>query len=241
MVYGLILVLGLMLSRLLLVIGEWALGFTFRRLESKFGSEFFGEGLDSGRTIESYKWDWRNLIPRRNSLRERLVVYGSDMTMVLGLLMVYDAYTSSGSYWLASSALVVALVFGISYVTDVKERYIFNWTTFPGILYVGVVSILFGDQVWWSYVGAGAFVVLTILLSMFITGKVMGSGDIYLYVLVGMYVGILGMIPVILISAIAGLLYGVVLYKRSGKSVPYAFGPFIVWGTMIVVLFGITL
>lgn len=247
MVYGyglvllLILVLGLILSRLMLVIGEWLLGKSFVRLENRYGAEIFGEGLDSGRSIESYKWDWRNLIPRGKSLRDRLIVYGSDMTMVLGVLMVFEEYASSGSYWLASSTFVMALVFGISYVTDVKERYIFDWATIPGIVYVGFVSMVFGDQVWWSYVGAGGLVVLMLGLSMILTRKMMGFGDIYLYVLVAMYVGLLGIVPVILASSILGLVYGLVLYLRKGKSEYFAFGPFIIWGTMIVVLFGITM
>lgn len=240
-VIGILGLLGVVLSRLSLVIGEWALGKSLRSLYERYGDEFLADGLDSGRSLDSYMWSWSNIWPRSKSVRDRLMVLGSDVVMVLGVLMVYEAYVSSGSYWLASSALVLALVFGISYVTDVKERYIFNWTTVPGILYIGYVSVVYGDQVWWSYIGAGGLVVVMLGLSMLLTRKMMGFGDIYLYVLVSMYVGLLGIVPVILVSSVLGLIYGSVLYMRRGKSEYFAFGPFIIIGTLIVVLLGITM
>ena len=245
MVYGFVIgvlcLLGIVLSRLNLVFGEWALGKSLRSLSERYGDEFLADGLDSGRELDSYVWSWSNIWPRSTGLRDRLMVLGSDIVMVLGVLMVYEAYASSGSYWLASSAFVLAMSLGISYVTDVKERYIFNWTTFPGIVYIGFVSVLYGDQVWWSYIGAGGLVIVMIVLSMLIARKMMGFGDIFLYVLVGMYVGLLGIVPVILLSAVLGALYGFVLMYKRGKSEHFAFGPFIVLATLLVVLFGITM
>lgn len=73
------------------------------------------------------------------------------------------------------------------------------------------------------------------------TGKEgMGYGDFKLLAMLGAWVGIKGLLPIILFSSLIGAIVGVtlILVKKHQKNVPIPFGPFLASAGWIVFLYG---
>lgn len=73
------------------------------------------------------------------------------------------------------------------------------------------------------------------------TGKEgMGYGDFKLLAMLGAWVGIKGLLPIILLSSLLGAILGItlVLLKKHQKDVPIPFGPFLAGAGWIVFLYG---
>ncbi len=66
----------------------------------------------------------------------------------------------------------------------------------------------------------------------------MGQGDFKLLAAIGCWLGV-GVLPlVILLSAVLGVLVGLILMVKNGKSQPFAFGPFIAVAAIVAILYG---
>ncbi|WP_414648391.1 prepilin peptidase, partial [Cerasibacillus sp.] len=80
------------------------------------------------------------------------------------------------------------IILGIATYTDLKERLIYNWLNFPGMLYFLVYHVLFNTSHLLVYILG--FLVLggvSFLIDLFTNS--IGGGDIKLFALIGMAVG----------------------------------------------------
>ncbi len=64
----------------------------------------------------------------------------------------------------------------------------------------------------------------------------MGGGDIKLMAMIGAWLGIRSILPVIMIGSFSGSIYG--LIKNRGKEGVIPFGPFLSLGAIVYVFFG---
>lgn len=74
-----------------------------------------------------------------------------------------------------------------------------------------------------------------------ITGKEgMGYGDFKLLAMLGAWVGVAGLLPIILIASFSGAIFGItaILLKRHEKGQPLPFGPFLACAGWLVLLYG---
>lgn len=85
--------------------------------------------------------------------------------------------------------------------------------------------------------------ILIHLIELVVKKEVMGGGDIKLFAMIGLFLGIKGGILTIILSVYIGAIYGVgtILYsklnnKEYNSMIPY--GPFISVGAIIVLLYG---
>lgn len=163
----------------------------------------------------------------------------------LGLAILY-AYL-----WNRHGALSVALVAeGIYFailvhimVTDLEHRLILHVVTFPAILIalfasfwtVTPISALLGMAL-----GFGFFLLVYWLGGLFFGAGAMGFGDVTLAAFIGAAVGFPLVIVALLIGVVAGgiVSFGLVLsrIRRMNSKVPY--GPFLVVGAMVAILWG---
>ena len=101
----------------------------------------------------------------------------------------------------------------------------------------GVLARLFVPTVpWWSaYAGALAGFLLLFLLGLLSNGG-MGGGDIKLFAVLGLYVGLKGIILVLVLAAFLGLVFGMLLMAlgRIKRKDPLPFGPFIGVAALLV-------
>ena len=66
----------------------------------------------------------------------------------------------------------------------------------------------------------------------------MGFGDFKMFAAAGAWFGALAMPNILIIAAVSGAIVGIVLMAMRGKSVPYAFGPYIALSMWITLMFG---
>lgn len=97
------------------------------------------------------------------------------------------------------------------------------------ILFLGFVMIHHHYLSWMigGIVGFGIPYLVTYLFYKFRGVVGLGGGDIKLYGILGLYLGVEGVVLNIFLSCLLGSLIGVglILYKKQGRDVPMAFGP----------------
>ncbi len=114
---------------------------------------------------------------------------------------------------------------------------------------ITITSILAGDSVAVVYaVGGGAGYFLFLLIFHLIFGnRGMGFGDVKMSAVLGLYLGwlagsstqVLGYILwAMIVGFLSGAVVGMALFVVYRKSKPYPFGPFLVLGMVVTVMFG---
>jgi leader peptidase (prepilin peptidase)/N-methyltransferase len=142
-------------------------------------------------------------------------------------------------------ALVFASILIMISVTDIREMLIPNRIVYSGMLLLALIRLFIHPLPLMNY-GIGFFIGGGILLGISVIGTIilrkegMGGGDLKLFALVGLVLGIKLTLLSIFVSSLLGTLFGVAMmvigrYER-GKPIP--FGPFIAAGSMISYLWG---
>jgi leader peptidase (prepilin peptidase)/N-methyltransferase len=152
--------------------------------------------------------------------------------------------------------LLVYLVFGFFILTagftdlfTAFEKEEFECGVIPSVvLYLGiglgvVLSFFSGLGVTGSLIGAiVGYLFLFIpgyLYKLFKGREGMGDGDMYLMGLIGSFLGIKSILPVVLFSSFVGALIGIVIITiYKDKSFPIPFGPFICLGALFYLFYG---
>jgi len=130
------------------------------------------------------------------------------------------------------------IILGIATYTDLKERLIYNWLNFPGMLYFLVYHVLFNTSHLLVYILG--FLVLggvSFLIDLFTNS--IGGGDIKLFALIGMAVGLHTGLYVYFFSFATASFIGLPILILGKifpnhikiKNIPMA--PFIALGTLI--------
>lgn len=137
------------------------------------------------------------------------------------------------------SAITVLLIIGIF---DATHGLILDRVTVPGILVLGVCSILLGmsplNLLLGMLIGGGFF-----LVQFFVSkGTWVGGGDIRLGILMGALLGPWLLLVALLFSYVFGALFGVVLLltKKMTMKGRLPFGSFLAAGSLLVLFFGQT-
>ena len=81
----------------------------------------------------------------------------------------------------------------------------------------------------------GGLLLLSLLMDRILKKDSLGGGDIKLFAVIGLYLGLVGTLFTLLLACVAGLLFGLLL-RRGGKPIP--FGPAIALAAAFVLLYG---
>lgn len=132
------------------------------------------------------------------------------------------------------SLLIIITVSDITYMLIPNKILMF----FGALLVVGRIFIQ-SDPWWDSIVGAfGGFLIL-LLVAILSKGGI-GGGDIKLFFIIGLVLGIFSTLLALFLAAVIGLVTGVVLliYRKQGRKTPIPFGPSIAVASIIAYFYG---
>ena len=160
-------------------------------------------------------------------------------------LLVYNVHSISLEtvYYLILVSLLVIITF-----IDIDHYIIPDGIIVFGLLVALIFNILqIGIPIKDSIIGAvvcgGGMLLLIYLIELIVKKEVMGGGDIKLFAMTGLFLGIKGGLLTIILSVYVGAIYGVgtILYskiknKEYNSMIPY--GPFISIGALITLLYG---
>jgi leader peptidase (prepilin peptidase)/N-methyltransferase len=143
-------------------------------------------------------------------------------------------------------ALVFSSILVMIIVTDIREMIIPNRIVYSGMIILTVIRLFIHPLPLLNYglafiLGGGILLAISMIGTFILRKEGMGGGDLKLFALVGLVLGIKLTLLSIFVSSLLGTLYGVGLmimrrYER-GKHIP--FGPFIAAGSLISYLWGI--
>lgn len=158
-----------------------------------------------------------------------------DLLSIVGAYHIYslDGYTLA--YILLDVVLVLVMI--LTFTTDVRDQFILNIYTYPAIIIFFIGRLYVQEYQFWVYLSGGLGVAILLGSIMFIMAGKMGGGDLKLFIALGFYFGMFDLIIVLLISSFTGLLYGIFKIYKLKKNEPFAFGPFIVLGVMLMLIF----
>lgn len=94
-----------------------------------------------------------------------------------------------------------------------------------------------GRAVLASLLFSGALLALSLLMDKLLNKESLGGGDIKLFAVIGLYLGLVGTLFTLLLSCVAGLLLGLLLRRGVGGK-PIPFGPAISLAAAFVLLYG---
>ena len=160
-------------------------------------------------------------------------------------ILVYNVHSIllETVYYLILVSLLVIITF-----IDIDHYIIPDGIIIFGLVTALILNILgIGIPIKESLIGAiicgGEMLILIHLIELVVKKEVMGGGDIKLFAMIGLFLGIKGGILTIILSVYIGAIYGVgtILYsklnnKEYNSMIPY--GPFISVGAIIVLLYG---
>ncbi|MGG0663656.1 prepilin peptidase [Viridibacillus arvi] len=132
------------------------------------------------------------------------------------------------------SLLIIITVSDIAYMLIPNKILLF----FGALFVVGRIFIQ-SDPWWDSIVGAfGGFLIL-LLVAILSKGGI-GGGDIKLFFIIGLVLGIYSTLLALFLAAVIGLVTGVVLlfYRKQGRKTPIPFGPSIAVASIIAYFYG---
>lgn len=159
---------------------------------------------------------------------------------ILTLLVVNKFFFSISTLDPFLLFLSLLLVWGllVIFFIDLKHQIIPDKIVFPLILLYSIFIVFNGN---YSFLAAGIFsFVFFFLLYLITRGRGMGFGDVKLAFLMGLSLGFSGVIVAFYIAFLTGALTGVILIllgkAKFGQKI--AFGPFLAFSTIIVLLWG---
>ncbi|MGE7622825.1 prepilin peptidase [Viridibacillus sp. NPDC096237] len=132
------------------------------------------------------------------------------------------------------SMLIIITVSDIAYMLIPNRILLF----FGVLLAVGRIFIQ-SDPWWNSIVGAfGGFLIL-LLVSILSKGGI-GGGDIKLFFIIGLVLGVFSTLLALFLASVIGLIAGVILliYRKQGRKTPIPFGPSIAVASILAYFYG---
>ncbi len=170
---------------------------------------------------------------------DRISVRYPITELICGVLMT-GCYLSSGiSVLTVRNMIFVSCLFCLSLV-DIEKREIpdgtliisaVTWAATAYFVYESIRDIIIHVASGFGF--GAAFLVISLIMDKVLKKESLGGGDIKLFAVVGLYLGVMPTLFCIMIACITGLLT-VVIKKRGTIS----FGPFIAVGTYFMLLWG---
>ena len=189
--------------------------------------------------IPVFQWPY---IKDSNSRCEVVESILLQIMAVIILLLFSFQYGTDLNWW--KYTFFVFMLMMIGYI-DFKTTYVYRstiWITAIGSL-LFIVYELLQTKEWPIDLLLGALLGFVIIgLIVWLTGG-MGEGDIEIAAVCGLMVGIKGILLTLFISFVLGGLVGVIILalKLKGKKDEMAFGPYLVSGCLITLLYGQTI
>ncbi|WP_037287304.1 prepilin peptidase [Saccharibacillus sacchari] len=158
---------------------------------------------------------------------------------VTGLLFLW-MYLRFGLTGAAVLGIVLASLCVIVTVADLKYMRIPNKVLLFFAPILIALRFAFMDAAWWHYVLGGIFGGGLILLVVLLSKGGMGMGDVKLFALCGLILGIGPAILAFMLACAFGTVVGVMLivFKIVQRKQPVPFGPWLALGTLIAYLYG---
>ncbi|MFB9325205.1 prepilin peptidase [Paenibacillus aurantiacus] len=138
------------------------------------------------------------------------------------------------------SALLLASLLVIITVSDLKYMLIPNKVLLFFLPFMIVARILHHELPLWQYIGGALFGGGILLLVHLFSGGRMGFGDIKLFAVLGLVIGLPNTIVALLLSCLLGVVIGGMLQMLGliERKQPVPFGPFLAVGSLIAYAFG---
>lgn len=157
--------------------------------------------------------------------------------LFLAVFLHSTSFTGVLTGWLLISLLLII------FVSDLSEMMIPDKVLIVFLILFAGLRILVPMHPWWDPAAGFAAGFLMLLAIAYLSKGGMGGGDIKLFAVLGVILGLQGVITSFLLSALYGALFGSIGllsgYIKRGQPVP--FGPFIVLGTLTAYFFGQTM
>ncbi|MEO3945476.1 A24 family peptidase [Gorillibacterium sp. CAU 1737] len=157
------------------------------------------------------------------------------------------AWTAVSVGWRLEAAVAFVLL-SVLYVilqTDLAEMIIPNEVVFGGLILLVLLRLVEHPLPFWDYalasVGGSGFLLVTgFVFEKFVGRESMGGGDIKLYLLLGVALGIKLTLLSLFLASLLGLLILLPLraIQKKGTDEPVPFGPFIAGGAWVAYLWG---
>ena len=155
------------------------------------------------------------------------------------IYLIYGLSIQSLIYIILSSALII-----IAFI-DLNEQIVPDVISLPGIVTGFIISffvpyISFINSALGVVVGGGIILIIALVGSMIFKKEAMGGGDVKLAAMIGAFLGwrytIISLFLGFFLGALAGIF--LILSKIKSKEDMVPFGPFIVLGSLITLLWG---
>ncbi len=155
------------------------------------------------------------------------------------IYLIYGFSVQSLIYIILSSALII-----IAFI-DLNQQIVPDVISLPGIVICFIISffvpyISFINSAWGVLVGGGIILVIGLTGTVIFKKEAMGGGDVKLAAMIGTFLGWRYIIISLFLGFFLGAIAGIILIMSKNKSredvVP--FGPFIVLGSFITLLWG---
>lgn len=119
-----------------------------------------------------------------------------------------------------ATIIIGTIACAVASFTDVRERRVPNWLTFPTFGLALILAITGG----WQHFGialliAAGFLALGLALQ---SNGILGGGDVKLLIAIGVLVGYPNCVALLLYTGVAGGLLALAVALRKGRFVPYA-------------------
>jgi len=141
--------------------------------------------------------------------------------------------------------LIYSAIFALILVTDIERRLILNVVTYPAILLAFVASFFTPGMMWWSALAGGAigfafFLGAALVGNALFGSGALGGGDVKLAAFIGLITGFPLVIEALLLAILLGAAASLILLITRVRSLrdPIPYGPFLVIGAAITLLFG---
>jgi leader peptidase (prepilin peptidase)/N-methyltransferase len=161
-----------------------------------------------------------------------------------GLLFALIVYRFGLQYFVPVLWLFVAALVVITFI-DLDHQIIPDVISLPGIIIGFLCSFLipwlsWTDSLLGILLGGGSLFAIAAGYELLTKKEGMGGGDIKLLAMLGAFLGWKAILPIIFISSLLGSVVGIplMMIKKADSRLAIPFGPFLVTGAMVYLLWG---
>lgn len=131
------------------------------------------------------------------------------------------------------------LFFLLITLIDIRYRLILNLLTYPGIIAILIIHLVFHQQSFIAVLVGGVFAFSIFYFTAWLRPGDLGGGDVKLAALIGLYFGFPQMLWALIVGAGAGAVFAVVLLvgKKSDRKFTIPYAPFLCMGALVALLY----
>ncbi|WP_010099166.1 prepilin peptidase [Ornithinibacillus scapharcae] len=195
-----------------------------------------------------HKLAWYELIPvfsymiqlgRCRNCKQKISFIYPMMELLTGVLFALSFIHIGLKIELLVALLLISLLI-IIFVSDLKYMLIPNKVLVFFLPLFIILRIIEPLEPWWSPIAGAITGFVIIALIILVSRGGMGAGDMKLFFVLGIVLGIKNVLIAFFLSCLIGALIGMLLllFKRIDRKQPVPFGPYIVIGTLLTYFYG---